>query len=902
MTGVPRRAFVMTDIVASTRLWADHTEAMASDLALHDQTVSAAIDQHAGTTISTAGDSFAATFVSADDAVHAAMAVQRDLAAVRWQVPTGIRVRIGVHVGAAQRRGDGWYGPPLNEAARIMASAHGGQIVVSEAVADRLSGIELIDLGAHRLRDLSGSRRLFQVSVPGLGKDFPPLRSMSGFVTTLPAQRTSLIGRDELIGRIRRMLLEHRLISLIGPGGAGKTRAAIEAAGRELVNFPDGVFFVDLTVAASPADVEAALVSGVRAAVPPDRSPEEHLAAYLSDRVALLVIDNCEHVVGRIGEMVDGFLDAAPDVRVLITSRMPLGVHGEQCVSVPSLAVDGPSSAAVRLFAERALAADDSTVIDDADLETVMEITQRLDGIPLAIELAAAQARTLTPVQILDHLGDRFRLLDGGPRQAPERQRTLEAAVDWSYRLLTEDEQVAFRRLSICAGAFTLPSAALMLELDLLDAAKALDSLVAKSLIMPLQFGPRLRGYRYLETLRDFGRHRLVEADELEAARASLEQALLPAPSLLRDWMSLANNYLWASDIVLVVEDATRRDAADRALRAGRLDAAALIFSSCAFRDDPGALETVLRLVSPLAGRRDELDPVAWRAVCTAKVALERSTRRYDACMATAIDMLEKLAPDDPARGWFELWRCALTTAVAPAVGIAEIDAVLPAVRVHAQPPHDWALSQLLSAKATGLAVLGRLEEALPMAREARTWAPVGKESLDQALASLLWLLYLSGEEVDEELLSEVAAQNQELGLAELCGAPGGLCVRGSIEDRAARLIALARRRPSTDLPTPFVLAFAWLAIEQGDHARAGDLLATVELYDSSTQIALIHALARVEGWTGETWNQGCDRAVGRYLSPAHEAESRKSAATLAAELERWERLLGPVRAGSTDS
>ena len=276
--------FLMTDIVGSTRLWAEHPF------------------------IAKGGDSFVASFDSSGDAVAAAVVAQEVLAASTWHTPDGIQVRMGVHLGAAQRRGDGWYGQPLNEAARMMAVAHGGQIVASKVIADEVRGVPFVDLGEHRLRDLDGTHHLFQVVVPGMTTEFPSLRSMGRYVTTLPAQRTTLIGRDDFITRIRALLLEHRLVSLIGSGGV-ENHAAVEVAGQELANFPGGVFFVDLTSAASDADVLAAVVSGIRTSVPPDVQPAEHLAAYLADRHALLIVDNCEHVVDRAAEVVDGLLE-----------------------------------------------------------------------------------------------------------------------------------------------------------------------------------------------------------------------------------------------------------------------------------------------------------------------------------------------------------------------------------------------------------------------------------------------------------------------------------------------------------------------------------------------------------------------------------------------------------------
>ncbi len=887
--------FLMSDIVGSTRLWSEHPDVMGSDLAVHDTILMDAISDHSGLVISRAGDSFTGAFRAVRDALGAAVTAERALAGTSWQLDDGIRVRMGIHLGDAQRRGEGWYGVPLNETARMTAVAHGRQIVVSETVVSELvdsPDVTVVDLGEHRLRDFDDVRRIFQVVAPGLATEFPPLRSMGGYVTTLPAQRSPLIGREELVTDIRRRLLSHRLVTLLGPGGVGKTRTAIECAGRELSRFPGGVFFVDLTTATDRADVLAAVVSGVRTAVPPDRDVIEHLALHMSAQPMLLVLDNCEHVVEPAAEIVDTLLTTAPALRTLATSREPLRVYGENRVLMPSLDVNGPTSSGARLFIERAAAADSGSVIDDDGLDVVVEIVRRLDGIPLAIELAAAQVDTAGPEQILEQLDDRFRFLKHGSRHAPPRQQTLGAAVAWSYDLLDADEQRAFRQLAVCAGPFTRRTACGILGTSDGDAGDLLDTLVSKSLVAPVRIGGQNVGYRYLETLREFGRRALADTGESAAALAALEHALLPSASLRDDPTALVNDYICSSDLSVVIEDGTRRAAAVQALEGDRLDAAAFIFSSCIFRDDPGAVETTLPLVSDLAARRSELDPSAWCAVNAAKVELTRLSRRYGECLETAMAMVDAYDEADPARNFFDLWRCALITAVSAEAGLAEIEAVLPRAARVAHVPFDWTLSQLLGNKATGLAVLRRLDEARPVAEQACSRAPRGKESRDQALALLLWISYVTGVPCDAEIQRDVAAQYQELGLAELCAAPGALCSRGSIDDRAAALVASARRRPTDDVPTPYLLAFAWLAVEDGDRARAQELAACSELYDASTLVALLYLLADVCSWSDDAWDAECGAAIARYLGPDHEAAARRGFATLGDEVDRWERRL----------
>ena len=515
-------AYVFTDVVGSTRLWAEHSEAMERDLARHDEIVRALAVACGGVECSTAGDSFGLVFPDQSSAVSAAVAIQRALAHETWTVPGGIRVRIGIHVGTAQSRSGGWYGPPLNEAARIMSVAHGGQIVVSGSVADVLPDEQVTDLGTHQLRDIDGDRHLFQIRADGLETGFPPLRSQRRQVSTLPAQRTTLIGRDVDVDRVRSVLDRHRLITVVGAGGVGKTRVAIEAGGRAAERFPSGVFFVDLAAVTDDAGVPGAFIDGIGRARPPERSATDHLVVELAERHALLVVDNCEHVVDAAAELLDQLLAHAPLLHALATSREPLGLAGERVVDLLPLEADGPDSPAVQLFVERAVDAGCIGAFGRAELDTVVEIVSRLDGVPLAIELAAARARTMSADHILSHLDDRFRLLTGR-RGGDPRQRTLETAIAWSYDLLEPDEQRALRTLALCAGPTSLTTAARLLGVDAPAASDRLGALAAKSLLVPIEDRGHVHGYRLLETIRAFGRDRLLELGDLDRARLALE-------------------------------------------------------------------------------------------------------------------------------------------------------------------------------------------------------------------------------------------------------------------------------------------------------------------------------------------------------------------------------------------
>jgi predicted ATPase/class 3 adenylate cyclase len=516
--------FLFTDIEGSTRLWEAHPDDMVTALARHDALLREAIREHRGYVFSTAGDAFAVAFADASDATRAAVAAQRALQDESWPAGTEIRVRMGVHTGQTVERDGDYFGPTLNRGARVMAAAHGRQALLTgttvEALGEVIDGIELVDLGEHRLRDLDGTEHLFQLAAPGLASEFPPVQSLDASISTLPAQRSSFVGRDDEIARTRTLLHQNRLVTLTGAGGCGKTRLAIEVAAREQSAHPDGTFFVDLSRVGDDAGVPGAFAAGLDFVPEVDVDVSHQVRARIGAKHALLVVDNCEHLLDEIAAELDELLAACRHARVLATSREALDVEGERTFRVPSLALEADDGrpASVRLFLERA--AETGIELAPADDAAIADICRRLDGLPLAIELAAARTGVLTPAQILERLDDRFSLLTGGRRRTRGRQQTLEAAIDWSYNLLEPDEQDALRRLSVMPGAFDLDLAGAVLARDDPATLDMLDALVAQSLVATerAEDTSRLR-YRLLETIRVYAYERLLEQGNAEETR-----------------------------------------------------------------------------------------------------------------------------------------------------------------------------------------------------------------------------------------------------------------------------------------------------------------------------------------------------------------------------------------------
>ena len=525
------RALLFTDIEGSTSLWEREPVAMAGALAVHDRILRTEIEDRGGVIFTTAGDSFAAAFEGPTQANDAAVAIQTALYATRWDPRTPIRVRIGVHVGETVERDGDHFGPTVNRAARVCDAGHGGQILLSEDAVRAALSASTRDLGQHRLKGVAEPVALHQLLADGLPTDFPPVRTLGMSRTSLPRVRAELIGRRDELATIHADLADHRVVTLTGPGGVGKTQLALSAAAAATSAFPDGVVFVDLSVLSDEDRVEATISEALGIGNPTE----------LDTSQVLLVLDNCEHVVDGVADVVDSLVATTSAASVLATSREPLDIAGERAIRLRGLDPD----AAVELFSARAAA---DAIVTDADRDAARAVCHRLDHIPLAIELAAARTRSLAVRSMPDRLEDRFRLLTGGRRRTRGRQQTLETTIAWSYDLLEPVEAETLQSLSVFAGAFALDSAASLLELDETEALDLLDALVAKSLVEARAEDELDQTvYSLLESIRVFANDRLIEEGRAEAVRQKMCDLLArDTPSIIwggRDY------YLRSADV-----------------------------------------------------------------------------------------------------------------------------------------------------------------------------------------------------------------------------------------------------------------------------------------------------------------------------------------------------------------
>jgi predicted ATPase/class 3 adenylate cyclase len=536
--------FLFTDIEGSTKMWEQDPEAMQASLARHDELLRSVIEERGGYIFKTVGDAFCCAFPTTPEALEAALEVQRALIAQEWGETGPIRVRMALHTGATEERDGDYFGPPLNRVARLLSAAHGGQVLLSaathEMVRDQLpAGATLIDLGERRLKDLFRPERVFQLLAPGLPSEFPPLRTLDAHGNNLPVQPTPLVGREREVSEVAERVRseEARLITLTGPGGTGKTRLALQAAADLMDEFSDGVFFVALATITELELVAStiALALGVKESA--EQSLMESLKNYLRDKRLLLVLDNFEQVLEG-APLVGELLVACPKLKVLATSRIPLRLYGEQEYLVPPLSLPDPKVMpplevmtqyeAVKLFVQRARSVKADFEVTNENAPAVAEICARLDGLPLAIELAAARTRMLPPQKMLERLGNRLELLKGGARDLPTRQQTLRGTIDWSYELLEEEEKTLFGRLSVFSGGRTLEAIEVICDPQgELEALEVVESLLEKSLLRQEEGVDGEPRFVMLETVHEYTREKLQESGEEQGIRRAHAQYFL---------------------------------------------------------------------------------------------------------------------------------------------------------------------------------------------------------------------------------------------------------------------------------------------------------------------------------------------------------------------------------------
>jgi predicted ATPase/class 3 adenylate cyclase len=530
--------FVFTDIEGSTERWDRNRAAMQSAVRRHDELVRLAIAERHGHVFKTIGDAFCAAFSRPEDAVAATLAAQLALANEDFTDVSGLNVRAAIHVGTADERGGDYFGPAVNRVARLLAIAYGGQVLLSGATADLVQGelppqASLRDLGEHQLKDLARPEYVYQLLAPGLRPEFPALRSLDILPNNLPRQMTSFVGREKEVAEITALVATNPLVTLVGSGGVGKTRTSLQVGANVIDGSGDGVWFVELAPLTSgeyiPTTIAAAL--GITLG---EGDPLALLVAAMKSKRALLIFDNCEHLVDASARTISAILRGCPQIKILASTRQALGIAGEETYRMPSLglpladeaapltALDASAASAIALFVERGVSVDKRFVLTDDNAPIVADICRRLDGIPLAIELAASRVQILSPRQLRDRLDERFRVLTGGSRDVLPRQQTLRALIDWSHDLLDERERRLFRRLGIFVNGFTIEGASAVAssdDLDELDVFDLLASLASKSLVIAEPEGDSLR-YRLLESTRAYALEKLSHAGERDLLAA----------------------------------------------------------------------------------------------------------------------------------------------------------------------------------------------------------------------------------------------------------------------------------------------------------------------------------------------------------------------------------------------
>jgi len=523
--------FLFTDIEGSTQRWEAHREAMQTAVAGHDALLREVITRHNGYIFKTVGDAFCTSFARVSDAIAAALDVQRALGKGDFSGIGGLKVRVALHSGETTERDGDYFGPTVNRVARLLSAGHGGQILVSGATAELAQGempphTSLRDLGAHRLKDLALAEQIYQLAAPDLERDFQPLQSLDALPNNLPLQVTSFVGREQEVEELKERLKKSRLLTLAGAGGVGKTRLALQIGADLLEKYDDGVWFIELAPIPDPELIPSVVASTLNVPESQGRSLTESIVNSLRRKHALLILDNCEHLLDAAAKVIDGIMRGCQKINIIATSRQGLDISGESVHRVPSLSLpDSENSltsdfalqhSALRLFVERAQAANDRFALTDANAATVAQICKRLDGIPLAIELAVPRLKAFSVEQLGERLSERFRILTGGSRTALPRQQTMRALIDWSYDLLSAEEKAVFRRAGVFAGGWTLEAISEVCSDANIESWALLDlllSLVGKSLVVAEIEGSEQR-YRLLESTREYALEKLTQSGE----------------------------------------------------------------------------------------------------------------------------------------------------------------------------------------------------------------------------------------------------------------------------------------------------------------------------------------------------------------------------------------------------
>ncbi|HZV77524.1 MAG TPA: adenylate/guanylate cyclase domain-containing protein [Candidatus Babeliales bacterium] len=577
-------AFLFTDIEGSTQRWESHRDAMDDAVKRHDTLLREAVERHNGYVFKAIGDAFCVAFARVSDVVATACDAQRTLSAEDFSAVGGLPVRMGLHAGEASERNGDYFGPAVNRVARLMSIGHGGQILISGvtrdlAYRDLPAGASLLDLGSHRLKDLTEAEQVWQLSIAGLPAEFAELKSLDTLPNNLPIQRTSFRGRERDLEEVKTLLSQHKLLTLFGSGGVGKTRLALQVGAEVLDYNPDGVWLIDFAPITDPELVASVIAQAIGMAQVEGRRVDESIPQWLRRKQLLLIFDNCEHILETVAAIADAIAGSCPDVRMLATSRQALGVSGEQVVQLPSLDVPHkiadltPAAimefGAVALFVDRARSIDRSFKLTDDTAPIVADICRRLDGIPLAIELAAARVKVLSIPNLAQRLNERFKILTGGSRSALPRQKTLSALIDWSYDLLAPQEQLLFNRVGIFAGGFSLDAATAVCsdchpersersessrridEIDILD---LLSSLTDKSLVVADTSGEHER-YRLLESTAAYALEKLSAAGEHERMARRHAEYFLDQARAADERLGMGSMIAWVAESELELDN-----------------------------------------------------------------------------------------------------------------------------------------------------------------------------------------------------------------------------------------------------------------------------------------------------------------------------------------------------------